>query len=568
MPRLPPRPSLSWTPEGAPHSDDVGDVYFSGDGLSEKRAVFLKGCGLPEAWENREAFTIAELGFGAGLNLLALWDLWRGFKPAEHARLHLVSTESALMSADDAARIHALWPELAALSAQLLARWPERAAGVQRIHLPDNLTLDLHIGDAAETLAKLDAGDRIDAWFLDGFAPSKNPDMWTGDIIAHVKRLSAPGARLATYTVAGDVRRALEAAGFSVAKVPGHGRKKERLEARLSGEAPTHKHPRTATIIGAGVAGAWVAHALMQRGLDVTVIDEHGPATGASGNPLALVMPRLDAGDTAQARALIAAFLHASRAWTQLPEDAACTLDVARLPGNERERTRFAKLLADPPLDVSLLEPRGDGLTHHRCIAVRPAVAIPALLDGARVVQKHTATSAEISADIVVICAGMGSTMFADAPLQGRLGQVESAPFPTASHAIAPHAIADGGYVVSAFDTLVTGATFEPAPDGPPPIKPEARAENLATLARLRPDIDATQLAFTSRASVRATTPDRFPLAGRLTDGGFILSGLGARGFLWAPLLAEHIASLALDEPSPLPTDIAATLDPARFNRR
>ena len=247
MSRLPPLPDLAFA-DGAPRSRDHGDVYFSGEGLAEKRTVFLEGCGLPGAWAGRNHFTVGELGFGTGLNLLATWDLWRRHRPSAFARLDYLSFEGALMPAEAAAGIHALWPELAELSRLLLASWPARARGVQRIHLPDSLALTLIVDDIAAALPEARAG--VDAWFLDGFAPSKNPAMWSAEAMAQVARLSAPNARAATYTVAGDVRRNLEAAGFAVEKKPGHGRKKERLEATLSsrpecsGEpGPIHQHP-------------------------------------------------------------------------------------------------------------------------------------------------------------------------------------------------------------------------------------------------------------------------------------------------------------------------------------
>ena len=202
------------------------------------------------------------------------------------------------MPREAAERAHAAWPELAELSAQLRAQWPERARGVQRIVLGDGVTLTLFVDEIAASLPQARA--HCDAWFLDGFAPAKNPEMWSAEVLGHVARLSATGARAATYTVAGDVRRNLQATlAFDVAKVPGHGRKKERLEARLMLRDPNAGvAPKRVAIIGAGIAGAWAARAFVRRGCEVTVYDQAAaPGSGASGNPLALVMPRLDAGD-------------------------------------------------------------------------------------------------------------------------------------------------------------------------------------------------------------------------------------------------------------------------------
>src|SRR5690349_17723961 len=132
MPRLPPLPTLDWS-DDAPSSREKDDVYFSGDGLSEKRHVFLTGCGLPERWAERERFTVGELGFGTGLNFLGLLDLWRSNRPSPTARLDVLSFEGLLMPAEAAARVHARWPELASLSKELIDRWPVRARGPQRL---------------------------------------------------------------------------------------------------------------------------------------------------------------------------------------------------------------------------------------------------------------------------------------------------------------------------------------------------------------------------------------------------------------------------------------------------
>ncbi len=600
MPRLPPRPNLSWTDAGPPRADDFSDIYFSGDGLSETRAVFLDGCNLPSAWASAETFTVGELGFGSGLNLLALWRLWRDHRPSPSARLHFLSFEGFLMEPEDAARIHAAHPELSEISQHLLARWPVRARGVQRIPLPDGVTLTIHIDDISAALPEAEAS--CDAWFLDGFAPARNPDMWSAEAMRHVARLSRPGAIAATYTVAGEVRRNLAAAGFTVEKKPGHGTKRERLEARLPGAPQAPNPPRTIAIIGAGIAGACAAQAFRQRGCNVTLIDQGlGPGAGASGNPTALVMPRLDATDTPEARALIEAYLFARQTYGALSPGAACELPAERLARAPRDETRFSKLLDDPPLPRDLLAPlattgTGAGYLLPACIAVRPAAALPELIgdietryetsvssidahtDGAAI---HLSDGQTIMADMVILCAGDALPDFAienAPPITPRLGQLETIPHPTNR----PAAITDGGYVVEAFGDLVFGATFEPA-DGPPQVTETARDHNREVLKRLRPDLPASlDLSDqVSRAALRATTPDRLPFAGpactnrKAPDDDLaplnslqLVGGLGARGFLWAPLLAELIAARAFAEPLPVEAGVAAILDPDRFRRR
>jgi tRNA 5-methylaminomethyl-2-thiouridine biosynthesis bifunctional protein len=297
-------------------------------------------------------------------------------------------------------------------------------------------------------------------------------------------------------------------------------------------------------------------------------------------------MPRLDAADGPQTRALLAAYLYARRFYARLGPNAAQPLDAEHRARGDRERLRFAKLTADPPLDHTLLSPLDPddpsaGLVHHGAIVVNPAAALPALLDGA-VLRFNTriASLAEVDADLVIVCAGMGAVSIAGVetpPMEGRLGQIESAPSTGA-----PNAIADGGYAVEALGRLVFGATFEPA-HGEPQVTDAARAENLETLARLRPDLagSLSPESLASRAAIRATTQDRFPFAGAPpsnekapgskpapSQSVRLIGGLGARGFLWAPLLAELLASEVFNEPSPLEASVAKTVDPGRFLSR
>ncbi|MEL6661804.1 MAG: tRNA (5-methylaminomethyl-2-thiouridine)(34)-methyltransferase MnmD, partial [Pseudomonadota bacterium] len=177
MSRLPPAPDLDWKPDGTPVARGFDDVYFStADGLEESRAVFLLGCGLPERWTDTDTFTIAETGFGTGLNFLAAWDLWKRSPRRPEGWLHFVSFEGFPLHKEDAARALAAWPELGELSAQLLARWPHRARGVRQLVWPDDrITLTLHIDDIADALPQ--AQFTADAWFLDGFSPAKNQAM-------------------------------------------------------------------------------------------------------------------------------------------------------------------------------------------------------------------------------------------------------------------------------------------------------------------------------------------------------------------------------------------------------
>jgi tRNA 5-methylaminomethyl-2-thiouridine biosynthesis bifunctional protein len=578
---------LVWTPDG-PRSARFDDVYFSAqDGLAESRAVFLQGCGLPDAWARRRRFTVAELGFGTGLNIAALLELWRTDRPAG-ARLQIFTVEAFPLSRDEAARALDRWPELAAVTGPLLARWPARRPGRHRLDLPElDAVVDLHVGEVAPALAGWTG--RADAWFLDGFSPATNPAMWRDEVLGLVAGRSAPGARAATFTVAGAVRRGLAAEGFAVDKRPGFGRKKERLEARRPGAPTEPPPPGRIVVLGAGVAAAAIVRALRAQGLEATVIDRQGPGAGASGNAAALVAPRLDAGGGPVAHLSAQAFARAVQLYDETVPRALLSRGVLQIEGQARDRDRFDRL-ADQPLwaDGGLVRldatatgarlgeacDRGalwvaDGL------AVEPEAVLATWLGGAeiRIAEVAAITAREggwavrdaagalvTQAEIVILANGAGLPALApDLALQPVRGQATTAPGPV------PAAAAWGGYVIPTRDGLLFGATHDKGETADDPRDDDDR-RNLETLARLRPALAGRldSKALIGRASVRITTPDRLPVCGALAPGLWVLGALGSRGFAFAPLLAEHLAAEISGAASPLSAEAAALVAPRR----
>lgn len=583
-------PRLIWTDDGAPRSGRFDDVYFSQqDGLAETRAVFLTGCSLPEAWAGRERFTVAELGFGTGLNIAALLDLWRREGPAS-AHLHVFSVEGFPLLRGEAARALSAWPELAEASEALLSAWPEPTPGFHRLDLPAfNATVDLAVGEVEWALAQWTGS--ADAWFLDGFAPSTNPAMWSDAVMDGIAARSAPGARAATFTVAGSVRRGLAGRGFSVAKRPGHGRKRERLEAWLPDAAPGIEAAPSVAIVGAGIAGAALARAFAALGVRATVVEADHPGAGASGFPAALVTPRLDAGDAAIAGLFAQALERARDLYNAVPGAVVAT-GVVQLAQQPRDAGRYGKIsgqpvwptgamtvLEGPAASDRLGEAVGGGLFMAGALAVRPAPVLKQWLDDAAVITAEVAGLEPhdqgwrlvdgdgrliLEADRVVLAGGWGTAALwpqgALSPVRGQADWVEGVTAP---------AVAWGGYVVPTGDGLLFGATHdrgEVATD----VRAGDSVRNLAALAAGLPGLAARVEAVGSvraRAAVRATTADRLPLAGAVPgqSGLFVLGGLGSRGFCAAPLLAEHVAALVLGAPSCLPRALAARVDPARL---
>lgn len=609
MARLPQSPDLDWREDGAPVARAHDDVYFSAqDGLAETQTVFLAGCDLPDAWAGREAFTVAETGFGTGLNFLALWQMWQGHAPSDTAWLHFVSFEGFPLQAADAARALAAWPELSEFSEALIARWPHGAKGTRRIVLLQaRISLTLHIGDIRDTLPG--AQFQADAWFLDGFSPAKNEAMWGDWIYPEIAARSAQCARVGTFTVAGHVRRGLAAAGFSVSKAPGHGRKRNRLEAVFEGETPPAADvyglrgnggpARRIAVLGGGIAGVSAAHALAAAGAAVTLFEPAGELmSGASGNAVALVMPRLDAGDTIEARVLIDAYVAAREAYRGQP--GVSETDVRQMPRDEKEQARFAKLLADPPLPLEDLEAlRGGGLLHKRALIIRPRVLAEALVGQVEVRCGETVAldlpqrcvNGE-TFDAIVLANGMAA---ADAlgglSLQGRLGQVEHVvDAPQAE----PSAIASGHYALADGTDRLWGATFGPA-KGAPEVSDTSHEINRQALEGLQPWwlAQVRDQPVRSRAGIRATTPDFLPLIGAaldvakagaafaslrngrmpdadapLIEGVYMATGYGSRGFTWGPWAGALLASQIMGGPAAASVSVRQAVSPSRLALR
>ena len=557
--------------------------------------MFLQGCHLRQAWRDVACFTLGELGFGTGLNFLATWHLWRESRNPD-AVLHYVTTEAFLMAACDAARAHAHWPELFDLSARLIAQWPVRAYGVQRIwFLEDSICLTILVGDAAQTLSAMDF--QANAWFLDGFAPNRNSLMWSPDVLGQVARLCAPGARLASYSVAGSVRRNLEGLGFCVRREAGFGSKRQRLEAVFPGQIVTRpSRPKRVIIIGGGIAGAAACDAFSRRGVSIDLFDgDPCGQTKASHNPAALVMPRLDRGDTREARFFRQAYLFATARYRDLGAGIFEQIGVQEIAQDDKDLKRLSDLASNPPFPPELLisDPSG-GLFHRTGGLVYPHAALAALSQNAR---HHPRSVATISfedgqwyardtggmvmaqADLCVIAAGPALETFVRfaQPLNGRLGQISLAPI---TGSLPDHALAGGPYAAAFHGQLIFGATYAAwdlkAPSLP---SPSASADqfNKTQLARIAPElserIDLTRAS--GRVSVRTVSPDKIPIAGAATlmdgstpDGLYVLGALGSRGFTTAHVLADYVAAMACGEFAPMEREVIHAITPKRFVTR
>lgn len=586
---------VSWRNDAVPVSAQFDDVYFSvDDGLAESRHVFLSGCGLPDLWHEcartgQRHFVVGETGFGTGLNFLALWDLWQRQRPdlPPDCWLHFGSVELYPLSPADMARALACWPELAALSRQLMAIYRMFSPGFHRLTFPEaRITLTLMIGDAAEMFSQWSA--RVDAWFLDGFSPACNPQMWRPEVMAQLARLSYHGTRLSSFTVARMVRDHLGAAGFTVQKARGYGRKRDMIRAVFEGpDKPLPPRPGRIAILGAGIAGAMLARHLHDYGIDVCLYDPvPHPASGASGNPVGLVMPKLQLGITASARFHRAAFRRALDFYRDATPPQAGVLQLAKDPAAAERMAKLVQehfIAADEVVlvdacqanNIAALAVDKPGLWVPAAGWVRPAQIVQDLLPEQCFNGGKIPDHPENSADHVIIAAGLNSKSYHGLhhlPLRARKGQITQLA-PTPHSAPLNCCITEGRYFSPVIDgSHILGATFDHLQDGAPiPLNPidaddDADQRNIAHLGNMLPVLAREPWKITNhRAGIRATTPDHLPIVGRMNRHYSVLTGLGSSGVTTAALCADIVLAQILGMPMPVEHDVVAALDWMRF---
>ena len=570
-----PHAQLDWDDQGRPRSKVFDDVYFSTEsGLAETRHVFIEQNRLTErfaALQPGERFVIGETGFGTGLNFLCAWQLFEAQADAG-ARLHFVSVEKYPLSPDDLRRALALWPELASFAERLLASYVAVHQGFQRIVLDaGRVTLTLLIGDALEQLPQLDA--QIDAWFLDGFAPAKNPDMWTAELFAELARLAAPGSTISTFTSTGWVRRLLNAAGFKMKRTPGIGHKWEVLRGAFLGwpedaaptptvkpwfARPSAPQEKTALVIGGGLAGCASAASLAARGWQVSLLERHEQlAQEASGNPQGVLYLKLSAHGTALSQMILSGFGYTRRQLEQLQRGQDWdNCGVLQLAFNPKEDERQAQLADAFPTDLlqRLDQPQAQaragidlawgGLFYPEGGWVHP----PALCQWQahhpkiQVLQRHNALELRqvdgywqawdgehlLASAAVVILAGAADIKHfpasAELPLKRIRGQITRLPQTPRSQSLATVVCAEGYVAPPRLGEHTLGASFDFKSDDLTATVAE-HVGNLAMLREISSDLSerlgAEQLPLETlqgRAAFRCTSPDYLPIVGPLAD--------------------------------------------------
>lgn len=607
---------LEWR-DGLPYSTQFDDVYFSVSpdhpqhGLAETRYVFLQHNQLQQRWEQLPTdrpshFVIVETGFGSGLNFLAALQLWRQTAPT-HAHLHFVSVEIAPFTLQDLQTAHAHFPELAEASQALCQQYRLLQPGMNQLELPEFATsLTLHIGDSAQRLPQLNL--KADAWFLDGFAPAKNPQMWQPYLFECMARCAHAGTTFATFTSAGLVKRGLQSAGFEVQKAKGFGHKREMLCGHWSATQQTSstKLPRVA-VIGAGIAGCSSAWSLTNLGCEVHVYEREATiARGASGNPRGMLYPRLNAEKPLNDQLAWRSYSFSLRHYASLglSEDAFQACGLVQLGASPRESKRVHKV-AKRYADLGLLQKldaqqasaqAGVTLSHESLFFkdgawVNPNVACASMLNHrnirlhtdhavTRLVKLPAGWQLEINSkglsdffDAVIVCnAAEANQLLPDSgmwlnPVRGQMGMIAAQP----SMRMLKTILCGDGYLTPLHDGQhAMGATFAPGDKGTE-IRQEDNLGNLDMVSRLSADFNQAKNAEITfaRASLRCGSPDYLPYVGAVLptealklqttpiekyvdlpspQGLYVHVAHGSKGLMTAPYCAAMLARRLLKD--------------------
>jgi tRNA 5-methylaminomethyl-2-thiouridine biosynthesis bifunctional protein len=596
-----------------PISKQFGDVYFSKDnGLLETRHVFLNGNDLSERLSqlnDYQYFCVGETGFGTGLNILALWQLWLQVRPDNHSHLHVISVEKFPLSKADLIRALNVWIELKPLAEQLIAQYPLPIAGCHRLSFPDQrFSLDLWLGDAQEIFPTIPKTQAVNAWFLDGFAPSCNPEMWQENVLDHIVRLSDIGTTFSSFSVAGVLKRGLKQHGIQISRPRGFKHKREMLKAVWL-DADRTKTPlqdleseeikafsstqRKITIIGAGIAGLTTAWAFAQRGHQVTIYEQTEPLAGASGNPLALLNPKLCPIDQAHEHLMTLSWQHALNFYPNFKAFHPIQIQQIALK-NADELLSLVDQYPEQILSRSQTEyvPETDflSLTLHHAGAISPQKLRDEILQHANIELKigkiadlkTTNAQTELWQDqelialadhVIVCCAKQSAELFENypvlKPIRGQISWLDNQrqPLPL------DQAYSYGGYCMQMdANQLILGASFYPNREDTD-VLIEDHVHNYQLIHNVFPKYAEKLPAvekWQGRASIRAQSLDYFPLLGKMQHDSeiYTFAGLGSKGFLFAPLCSEVLVALVLGEACPIPQTLLDKLNPQRFNKK
>lgn len=545
------------------------DVYFSADGgMDETHHVFINGNNLPQAWLHTDRFTIAETGFGTGLNFLCAWKSFEEHA-GPHQKLNFISMEKYPLSVDQIKDALSHWDDwLSPYLNQFLAAYPIRVPGVHEIDLTPRVRLTLWIGDINDVAPNWTG--QVDAWFLDGFTPAKNPDMWGKSLFDTMARLSHSTTTYATFTAARFVRDGLEEAGFTVEKSKGFGRKRDMLKGSFLGHTlrQNHTDKKTVAIIGGGLAGCACAWQFGQAGHEVTLYERSDQlASGASGGRLGMINPKLTAKPTPHSDYYTACYANALRDLSKFNDIDFRIHGSLHLNTDEGKERRFKGYSENLGWHENHIKRTGDDLFYPDGASVSPAKLCAALATHANKKFNMTVNDlADIEADIIILANGYDCVDIAsDLPVHPVRGQVS-----WVSKRDIETNICFGGYITPAVAEgfHILGSSFEPWQRSVE-VTDENHRDNIERYNTYINNDTLTEGDIVGGwAALRASSKDRFSIVGRLRDNVYISAAHGSHGIISSLMAARILRANVDNEQIPASRDVLKALSPERFHKR
>lgn len=634
-----------------PYSQAFDDIYYSSDGgIAETQFVFIESNQILERWSLSKdpIFTICETGFGTGLNFLYTWKLWEEFQNKHNTFsdeesdstsqkreskinslrwLHFISTEAFPLSGSDIYKyLHGI-PEISEQLKIFLAKYNLYSPAFYRFIFPESrITLTLLYGDINNTLPELVAS--VDAWYLDGFAPSKNPEMWSDTVFQEMARLSHLGTSFATYTSSSVVRKGLKSAGFHVQKKNGFGKKREMcfgyyhtkeesttLDSEFNSQ---HLWKNEFSIAGAGVSGASLAFAFKQRSIPVTVYDPIGIAEEASGNPVGIFYPHLSKFPTSASQFSLASFYYADQLLSSL--DSSQKEKIISQEGllfkinSEEKANRYKKSLESHSLPEKIAkltkhESLGECIFFAKARSLDPKSYVNYLLTNVKFINKilpdqSVDKSLELNSNKylkkpnnLVYCNSYhlkNKESTQELPIKKVRGQLyysdDNDPIFPFLNSFAYPISSDSYMAKDTKNRFILGSTFDefkterawseqdeetilqrameliehPSPPNFMEIIEERKSRFIEYNKIKNQDSIESNL---YRISHRSQSKDRNPIIGN-HNGTWVMTALGSRGLVTSLLGGEILASLILKEPVPVPKSILQSLSPVRFSKK
>lgn len=576
-------------------SEEFDDLYSSAKGaVAECNHVFIKGNNLNERFENlgeNSKFYIGEIGFGIGINFLTTCKSWLDHTKQNQV-LEFYSFDKYLFRLSDFKTLNVSCPDLKEYISELERNYPRNIQGAQKISLfGGRIILNLIIGEIDNTQEYIKLMDKVDAWYFDGFSPSKNPDLWSIKLFKCIHKSCHENTTFSTYTSSGLVKNNLTESGFNHSRAMGFSDKRHMLKGTVDTQLKKNTSNTKVAVIGSGIAGCVLSYTLAKKGIEVDLYEKSDSiCSGASSHELLVTYPRLSAHDTAFGSFTLHSYIFATNFYKQLKTDTWKKTGVIILNHDAATEKRQSSLLEkradgeiyryidpDEASELSGIDIKLNGLIYEDAGYILPEEMCKFLIESPKI---NIFTSSHIKSikknrevfnlnigkkkfeyQNVCVCAGSETANIVDIDgisiKRGQVTHIES--LDNISRIKLP--ICAKGYISPRVNNIhLVGSSYSDSED-----TDLSEEEHLYNLNNLKLVIDEEMNVITGQTGHRAVSKDHMPVVG-MKDGIYINTCHGSRASVTAPISAEIIASMIVDEAPPLMGRELESLSPERFN--